>query len=136
MRHPWRFVIVAVGLLIVANLLWIAGQTADTSSRNRTLPSDVTAVSPTPGSQVRVQDSVTADLRPDLIGVLVIDGVELPENQVTRVVSLGEVSFRPGAGKSFDRLEPGVHSVSVIYWPQTKTRADGTSTFTWSFRTS
>ena len=136
MRHPWRFVIVAVGLLIVANLLWIAGQTADTSSRIRTLPSDVTAVSPTPGSQVRVQDSVTADLRPDLIGVLVIDGVELPENQVTRVVSLGEVSFRPGAGKSFDRLEPGAHSVSVIYWPQTKTRADGTSTFTWQFRTS
>jgi hypothetical protein len=134
-RHPWRFVIVATGLVAAANLLWIAGHTADTSNRSRTLPSEVSAVLPAPGSQVRVQDSVTADLRADLIGVLVVDGVELPENQVTRVVALGEVSFRPGKGKSFERLEPGVHSVSVIYWPQTKTRANGTNTFTWSFRT-
>src|SRR5207237_1166994 len=85
-RHPWRFVIVATGLVVAANLLWFAGHTADTGTHARTLPSEVTGVFPTPGSQVRVQDSVTVGLRPDLIGVLVIDGVELPESQLTRVV--------------------------------------------------
>jgi hypothetical protein len=134
-RHPWRFVIVATGLVVAANLLWLVGHTADTSNRTRTFPSEVAGVLPIPGSQVRVQDSVTVDLRDDLIGVLVVDGFELPESQVTRVPPLGEVTFRPGKGKSFDRLEPGVHTVSVIYWRQTKTRAEGTSTFTWSFRT-
>ena len=134
-RHPWRFVIVALVLVVVANLLWLAGKTTDTSTHARRLPSEVAAVLPVPGSQVRVQDTVTADLRADLFGVLVIDGVELPENQVTRVVALGEVSFRPGKGKVFERLEPGTHTVSVIYWPQVKTRADGTNTYTWQFRT-
>jgi hypothetical protein len=135
-RHPWRVAIVTAGLLLVANLLWIAGHTADTSNQAaRTLPSEVGQVVPAPGTQVRVQDTVGADLRDDLTGELVIDGIELPENQVTRVVPLGQVAFRPGKGKIFERLEPGVHSVSVIYWRQTKTRAEGTNVYTWSFRT-
>lgn len=134
-RHPWRFAIVATGLVVVANLLWYVGHTADTSNRTRLLPSEVVSVLPAPGTQVRVQDTVTADLRADLIGVLVVDGVELPENQVSRVVPLGEISFRPGKGKVFERLEPGAHRAEVIYWPQIKTRAEGTSTFSWSFRT-
>jgi hypothetical protein len=135
-RHPWRFAIVAAGLVIAANLLWIAGHTADTSNQTaRKLPSEVTQVLPAPGTQVRVQDTVGVDLRDDLTGVLVVVGVELPENQVSRVVPLGEVSFRPGKGKIFERLEPGSHSVSAIYWRQTKTRAEGTNVYTWSFRT-
>ncbi|HEY7136032.1 MAG TPA: hypothetical protein VIB48_13290 [Acidimicrobiia bacterium] len=134
-RHPWRFAIVAVGLLIVVNLLVYVGVSADTSDKTRVLPSEVQNVLPAPGSQVRVQDTVAVDLRDDLTGVLVIDGVELPENEISRIPSLGEISFRPGQGKVFERLEPGVHNVSVIYWPQIKNRSDGTQTFTWSFST-
>jgi hypothetical protein len=134
-RHPWRFVIIAVGLLVAVNLLIYVGISADTSNKTRVLPSEIANVLPEPGSQVRVQDTVSVDLRDDLTGVLVVDGIELPENEISRIPSLGEISFRPGKGKVYERLEPGVHNVSVIYWPQTKARADGTSTFTWSFRT-
>lgn len=134
-RHPWRFAIVAVGLLVVVNLLIYVGVSADTSDKTRVLPSEVQNVMPAPGSQVRVQDTVSVDLRDDLTGVLVIDGVELPESEISRIPSLGEISFRPGKGKVFERLEPGVHNVSVIYWPQIKDRSEGTQTFTWSFRT-
>jgi hypothetical protein len=134
-RHPWRFAIVTVGLLVVVNLLVYVGISADTSDKTRVLPSEVASVLPAPGSQVRVQDTVSVDLRDDLTGVLVVDGFEIPENELSRIVPLGEISFRPGKGQVLERLEPGVHNVSVIYWPQTKNRADGTSRFTWSFRT-
>jgi hypothetical protein len=134
-RHPWRVAIVTLGLLLVANLLVYVGFSADTTNKVRVLPSDVANVQPDPGSQVRVQDTVSVDLRDDLTGVLVVDGVELPENEVARIPSLGEISFRPGKGQVFERLEPGVHNVTVVYWPQVKPRSDGTQSFTWSFRT-
>ncbi|HZR13191.1 MAG TPA: hypothetical protein VFC33_08075 [Acidimicrobiia bacterium] len=134
-RHPWRFAIVAVGLIAAANLLWFAGHSADTTDRTKVLPNAVSSVLPANGSLVSVQSPVSVDLRDDLTGVLVVDGVEIPENELSRIPGLGELSFRPGKGQVFERLEPGVHIASVVYWPQAKPRADGTSTFTWSFRT-
>lgn len=134
-RHPWRFAVVAAAFVVAANLLWLAGHTADTTDRTKTLPNAVQSVLPANGTLVSVQSSVSVDLRDDLTGVLVLDGVQIPENELSRIVPLGELSFRPGKGQVFSRLDAGVHTASVVYWPQTKSRADGTNTFTWTFRT-
>jgi hypothetical protein len=134
-RHPWRFAVVAAGLLLAANLLWLAGHTADTTDKTKTFPNAVSSVQPGNGSLVSPQSPVSVDLRDDLTGVLVVDGVQIPENELSRIVPLGELSFRPGKGQVFTRLQAGTHTASVVYWPQTKSRADGTDTFTWTFRT-
>ena len=46
------------------------------------LPVDIEAVSPKPDSNTGLVDTVTVDLADRYTGVLVIDGVEIPEDQL------------------------------------------------------
>ena len=133
-RHPWRIAIVAAILVTVLNLAVVLVSASDTSDTARSFPGTVAAVLPEPGSLSRLQDTVAADLRDDLTGVLVIDGVEVPEDQLERVVALGQVSFRPGPDQDLTRFEPGVHTVTVVYWKQGKMRPTRPDSYTWSFR--
>ena len=66
--------------------------------------------------------------------MLVIDGVEIPEDQLDRVEGLGQISFRPGPNKELSRLRDGDNSVAVLYWQQGKARPAHPATFGWSFR--
>ncbi|HEY8217102.1 MAG TPA: hypothetical protein VIH82_08205 [Acidimicrobiia bacterium] len=134
LRHPWRWALVAVVLVAVLNLAVIALDESDTSPGGRNLPSAVDSVTPAPGELVRLQDTVGADLRDDLTGVLVLDGTEIPEDQLERVIPLAEVTFRPGPGKDLAKLEPGEHTLVVLYWPQGKARPSRPASYSWSFR--
>lgn len=133
-RHPRRVVVVVGVLLVVANLVVVLLATADTGPSGGTLPEAVESVTPNPGELVRVQDTIGADLRNDLTGVLVLDGVEVPEDQLDRVEPLGQVSFRPGPGQELTRFQPGSHTAMVLYWPQGKPRPSRPAGFGWSFR--
>jgi len=131
-RHPWRVVVVVAVLLAVASLTAVLLDAADTSRVNESPRAAVETVNPADGEIL--QDAITADLRNNLTGVLVIDGIEVPEDQTDRVEPLGQVSFRPGPGTDVDRFEPGVHKVAVLYWPQGKARPAHPDGYTWTFR--
>ena len=133
-RHPWRLAIVGAVVLVVLNLGVVLLSQSDTRREGRTLPSTVESLSPKPGELTRPQDTITADLRDDLTGVLVIDGAEVPEDQLDRIVPLAQVSFRPGPSKSLEKFGPGQHSVAVYYWPQGKERPAKPGVYSWSFR--
>jgi hypothetical protein len=138
-RHPWRIAIVALVLVAVVNLLVVLGSQSDTQPQGRSLPSTIDSVSPEPGDIARPQDTITADLRDDLTGVLKIGRVgspvqEIPEDQLERIVPLAEVSFRPGPGKDLTHLEPGVYNAQVDYWPQGKPRPARPGVYAWTFR--
>jgi hypothetical protein len=133
-QHPWRLAIIGVICLIVLNLGIVLLSQSDTSPEGRTLPSTIDAVSPGPGELARLQDTITADLRDDLTGVLLLDGQEVPEDQLERIVPLAEVSFRPGPDQDLEKFEPGVHNVAVYYWPQGKERPANPGVYSWSFR--
>src|SRR3972149_2331635 len=105
LRHPWRWAIGAVVVVAVLNLAVVALDESDTSPGGRTLPSAIDSLTPAPGELVRLQDTVGADLRDDLTGVLLLDGVEIPEDQLERVVPLAQVTFRPGADKDLASFE-------------------------------
>jgi len=121
-------------VLIVLNLGVVALDQSDTSPGGRTLPSTIDSLIPAPGELIRLQDTVGADLRDDLTGVLVLDGVEIPEDQLERVVPLAQVTFRPGADQELERFEAGEHSLAVLYWPQGKPRPTNPGSYSWSFR--
>lgn len=133
-EHPWRVAIVVAVLLIVANLALFAFDKSDTSRGGRTFPSAVETVDPLPGELLRPQDGITADLRNDLTGVLVIDGAEVPEDQTERTEVNGQVGFRPGPGNDVDKFAPGLHTVTVRYWPQGKERPATPASYSWTFR--
>jgi hypothetical protein len=132
-RHPWRIAIVIGVLVVVANLAIIINAVSDTSDKSRVFPSEVENVNPPPNSVTGPIDTVSADLRNDLTGVLIIDRQEVPEDQLTRD-SLAVVSFRPGPGKDLRRFSAGTHQVTVLYWGATKPRPKHPAGYSWSFR--
>lgn len=121
-------------LLAVANLGLLVLSESDTTRPGRVLPTAIDEVVPAPGELIRPQDTISADLRSDLTGVLVIDVAEVPEDQLERVEPLGIVSFRPGPSKDLDKFDPGMHTVVVQYWPQGKERPARPDAYSWSFR--
>jgi hypothetical protein len=125
---------VAVVVVVVLNLAVVALSESDTSPGGRTLPSAIDSVTPAPGELIRLQDTIGADLRDDLTGVLVLDGAEIPEDQLERVIPLAQVTFRPGPGQDLEKLEPGEHTLVVLYWPQGKPRPADPNAYSWSFR--
>jgi hypothetical protein len=134
-RHPWRVVIVVGALLLVANLVVVLDQNADTSQGGKApLPATVESISPERGALTTLHDTITVNLENDLTGVLIVDGQEIPEDQLDRVPELGEVSFRPGPDKIFSRLRTGDNEVAVLYWSRTRSRPAHPASFSWRFR--
>jgi hypothetical protein len=134
-RHPWRVAIVAVAVLAVLNLGVILVANSDTTPGGKAaLPTDIESISPENGALAGLVDDVTVNLRDNLTGVLVIDGVEIPEDQLDRVEELGVITFRPGADKEISRFRAGDNTVVVKYWPRTKPRPDKPASFGWRFR--
>ena len=96
-RHPWRVAIVAVAVIAVLNLGAILIANSDTTPGGKVdLPSDVESISPENGALAGLVDDVTVDLADNLTGVLVIDGVEIPEDQLNRIAELGVITLPPG----------------------------------------
>jgi hypothetical protein len=118
--------VVAVNLMIAAIIL--AGDT----DQGPALPAEIERLLPARNSVIRPQEDVGADLQDDHTGVLFVDGVEIPLDQLRITPGLGQVSFRPGSGKEIERLAPGPHSATIEYWRQDLSRDQGRS-FTWQF---
>lgn len=137
-QHPGRVAIVLGVVLLVLNLGVILLATADTSEKGlRPLPNDIESISPERGELTGLVDTITVNLRDDMTGVLVVDGIEIPEDQLDRVVGLQVVSFRPGPGKEIPRFRAGDNTVLVRYWRgRLQDRPADPFTFGWSFRAS
>lgn len=141
-----RVVLVGALVAVAAVALVAAGlshRTDDPSAVDR--PREIVALLPEPGSVAFRQDDIGADLLPYLTGTLVIDGREIPEDQID-LQDLGtarRVTFRPGvddAGepKAIEELEPGRHSVQILWWNEVQGRpgADATGhlgSYRWEF---
>lgn len=126
---------IVVGVLVlIANLVVVLAFEADSDPTTQGAPSVVEEVVPAPGSLVRQQEDVAADLRDDRFGVLVVDGVEIPEDQLLRVEPLGQVRFRPGPGKEVERWSAGTHRAVVLHWPRGEERPARPASYGWTFR--
>jgi hypothetical protein len=135
-KSIWRLVIVAAIVLVVVNLAVILAVNSDTSDpEGNRLPNEIEAVSPEPAAVADRRIAITADLRDDLTGVLVIDNVRIPEDQLDPI-SQGIITFRPGPDRTFNEFEAGVHTVQVLYWPADEPEPETPGSFGWTFRAS
>lgn len=126
--------IVVGGLILALNLAVVAVVNSDTNPVGvQNAPRAIQSLTPERGALIQPQDDVGVDLVDTYTGVIKIDGVEIPEDQLTRIVPLGRVSFRPGPGREFARWGPGTHTAVVVYWPQNKTRKSSGS-YAWQFK--
>jgi hypothetical protein len=135
-KHPWRVAIVLGTVLVLLNLVVIMLANTDTTEKGlKPLPNEIQSISPERGELTTLVDTITVDLRDDMTGVLVVDGVEIPEDQLERVVGIQEVSFRPGPNKEISKFRAGDNTVEVLYWPgRLQDRPDKPYRFGWTFR--
>lgn len=142
-KHPGRVitVLLMVGAVITLGVWGLTSSETDTgTARNAPrFPSAVETLIPGPGELAGRQDTISVDLRDDLTGVMIIQppsgaAFEVPEDQMDRVVPLGQFSWRPGEGQELERLEAGTYEVTVLYWPQAKDRPATPGAYSWSFR--
>jgi hypothetical protein len=135
LQHPWRVAIVAIVVLVVANLAVFLAFTSDTDDEGRqSVSSDVEQVRPAPGSIAGPEADVDVRLRDGLTGVLVIDGARIPEDQLEIDPATSTIVYRPGPDRDLERFEAGNHTVTALYWSQTKAEPPDPGTYTWSFR--
>jgi len=126
-------VLMALGVILGLNLIIVAFVVASHDSGGPAVPVAIERLIPTRGAVIRPQEAVGADLDDTFTGVLIIDEKEIPEDQLTRVVELGQVTFQPGPGKDITEFSPGRHHVEVVYWKQTEQRLPNSPGFTWQF---
>jgi hypothetical protein len=90
---------------------------------------------PAPGSQTVRQAEIGIDLVPEWTALLVVNGLEIPEDQLRRVDAQNQVFFTPGPGKDIEQLGAGVVQVTALIWRPVagETRADA-QPVRWSFR--
>ena len=71
---------------------------------------------PAKNSKILQQDQVGIDLQTGYSADLAVNGVAIPEDQITRVSGLDEVLFQPGSGKVFEQWPAGQNCVVAPYW--------------------
>jgi hypothetical protein len=106
--------LVPVVIAVLAGLvLWFNNKegspTADSSI--------IESYTPTDKSNVLQQSEVGIDLQSGWAASLVVDGRNIPDDQLSKVTSQGIYSFQPGPGKEFEFLQAGQNCVTATYWP-------------------
>lgn len=98
------------------------------------LPRGVVQVYPPPGDIDLRQTAIGVYLASGYQGVLFVDGREVPDDDLHRVAATGQIQLQPQPDSDFrnDRLGPGQHRATVLYWPPNSSRSDAHS-YSWSF---
>lgn len=95
-------------------------------------PSVVEAVFPEGGNLNLRQVTVVADLAPGYTGYLLLDGIEVPRDDLRIVDSLNSISLEPGPESDYFELEPGPHCATVVYRRIGRPETDSSS-YRWCF---
>ena len=93
----------------------------------------VEALIPRRDAQVPQQSSVGIDLATGWEGTLLVNGVEIPVDQLTLTPELGLIEFTPGEGKAVAELESGQNCVSALIWRIQDGRGVADRTIPWCF---
>ena len=149
---PWvrRGLIAALLLGALAVLVW-GGRDADTDGVSTDRDPAIVSQFPMPGATALRQTEIGAMLRPGYDGRLVINGIEVPEDQMEGAIDPNSVSpeqlrrygirpnnrntvyFKPGPGKVLTELPNGEVTVSLRYFKDRQAQARG-RTVTWTFQ--
>lgn len=151
-RSTWvRRGVIAALLAGAVAVLVVGGRDADTDGVSTDRDPAIVSQFPMPGATALRQTEIGATLRPGYDGRLVVNGVEIPEDQMMGAIDPNSVTpeelrrfgirpnnrntvfFKPGPGKVITELPNGEVTVSVRYFKDRQDQARG-RTVTWSFQ--
>jgi hypothetical protein len=131
-----RIVTGALLLLALAILVYGGTQKADAPLEASQLDPAVEMFTPVQDSSGNLrQAEIGIDLAPGWTGDLVINGVNIPEDQLRRNEPLNQFFFQPGQGKEISKLPPGLVTATAIIWQPLNggSRTVGSHSVTWRF---
>jgi hypothetical protein len=88
---------------------------------------------PRRNAQVPQQTTIGIDVVTGWDAALVVDGVEIPEDQLSRTPEIGLVEFTPGEGRAVEELDPGQNCVTAVIWSLENGRGVADRTIPWCF---
>ena len=88
---------------------------------------------PRRNAQVPQQSSVGIDLVTGWDGTLVVDGIEIPRDQLVLTPEIGLIEFMPGPGKAVEELASGENCITAIIWRVSDGRGVDDRTIPWCF---
>jgi hypothetical protein len=90
---------------------------------------------PPRNSEILRQEAVGIDLKAGWTGVLQVNGVEIPEDQVDddALASTGVLTYTVGDDKAVERFIAGENCVTAIVWRVEDTRDEAAAPITWCF---
>jgi hypothetical protein len=131
-------VFVAVALLTVAGMLYAAVHLTNTKDQDpitvvQGRQDAVEHVLPANGSTEPRQAEFGIDLAPGYDGTLVVNGTEIPRDELRRVPAQNQIFFTPGKDKILDELN-GPVTVKAVVWKSSVGRGQGQDqVFEWTF---
>lgn len=104
-------ILLGLGFFVLAGVF---GRTDDGSVKAE---EGLEAVQPVKSAEAQArQIAVMADLADGYAGVLTLNDVTIPDNQLEPDDGNNRLTFRPGAGKVVTELNPRQNCASVTYW--------------------
>jgi len=92
----------------------------------------ITSFEPPTGAHVLRQALIAYELDHIYTGVLFVDGMEIPPEELEPTALTNQIGYTPSKEKITGVLKAGQHTATAEFWPRDKTRSDSRS-FTWSF---
>lgn len=143
--------VIALLLAGAVAVLVVGGRNADTEGDTTDRDPAIVSQFPMPGATALRQTEIGVTLRPGYDGRLVVNGVEIPEDQMLGAIDPNSVTpeelrrfgirpnnrnsvfFRPGPGKVISELPNGEVTVAVRYFKDRQDQARG-RTVSWTFQ--
>ncbi len=126
-----RRIVLSLLVAVAIGALWYVA-TEPSSDEGPPLPEAVEAVSPERGDLDLRQATIVADLAPGYTGYLLVDGVEVPRDDLQIVDALNQVILRPTEDSDYRVLAPGRHCATVVY-RRIGEPEDRSSSYRWCF---
>jgi hypothetical protein len=136
-QHPERVALVAVVVIVVANLAYFGTRNEVRGSAPQKLGGAIISVDPQQGENILPQASISATVLARYTGQLTIDGRVIPQDQLDSP-SLYQFVFQPKTGHDITAFQPGAHNATFEAWPDNKTYEEAkagrlVSSYSWRF---
>ena len=126
----YRLIYLGLGLALVAVV--VLAVAFSPNGTPTVLPDPVASVFPKPGDSVIRQTSIDVDMAATYTMVLYVDGIRIPETEMTVLSGPGRYSWRPAPGRIIETWTAGTHQLRII-WDRVGGAPD-TGEFAWTFR--
>lgn len=126
-----KYVVIPL-LLVVATVAVASLIVRDGGSGGSPEDQVIEALIPGELDSVLRQDEVGIDLINGWDASLSINQTPIPDDELVKVTDLGQITFRPGEGKTLAALDLGQNCATATYW-QIATGPEQSFTRTWCF---